>query len=148
MRGKDGGAQSETGRVNEPQVSKDRSVKTARMIFHIVSRTEWEEANRAGIYTPATLRTEGFIHCSTIEQIVGTANLFFRGQNDLLILSIAEQRLASPLKFEAPAAPIRTDALFPHVYGSLNLNAVTGIHEFPCDEAGIFRLPLALRAEQ
>ncbi len=117
------------------------------MILHILSRAEWEEAVRTRSYRPATLRDEGFIHCSTAAQVVETANLFFRGRRDLLIACIDEARLTSPLKLEPPASggPARAAGLFPHIHGPLNLDAVTAVHEFPCRDDGDFELPAALR---
>ncbi len=117
------------------------------MILHILSRAEWEEALSIQSYRPPSLRDEGFIHCSTVGQVVETANLFFRGRRDLLIVCIDEARLAWPLKLEAPASTghARTAGLFPHIYGPLNLDAVTAVHEFPCKEDGEFELPGALR---
>jgi uncharacterized protein (DUF952 family) len=117
------------------------------VIFHIVKRDEWTDALRRGIYAPGSLRAEGIIHCSTIAQIVDTANRFFRGQDDLVVLCIDERRLKAALKYEPPAmtADNRPNVLFPHLHGPLNLDAVTQIIEFPCDRDGSFRLPEGLR---
>jgi uncharacterized protein (DUF952 family) len=116
------------------------------VILHILKRGEWDEAKRAGCYAPPSLVSEGFIHCSTEHQVAKTANLFFPGQRDLVLLVIDEGRLHSDLKHEAPASMghERTDGLFPHLYGPLNLDAVTAVHEFPCDGDGRFALPAAL----
>jgi uncharacterized protein (DUF952 family) len=113
------------------------------MILHILSRSEWEFARRQGDYRPPSLAAEGFIHCSTIAQVIDTANLFYPGQRDLLLLLIDERKLTAPLKFEAPAdsRDARPRALFPHVYGPLNLDAVIDAVELPCDAGGSFRLP-------
>ncbi len=119
--------------------------RVASMIFHILRRDEWERALRSGSYAPASLRDEGFIHCSTVEQAAATADLFFRGQSDLLILSIDEARLAAPLKCEAPAGDdARPAMLFPHIHGPLNLDAVVEVHDFPCRVDGSFELPVEL----
>jgi uncharacterized protein (DUF952 family) len=70
---------------------------------------------------------------------LGTANRFFRGQRDLLILSIDERRLAAPLKYEPPAdGGELSDSRFPHLYGPLNLDAVMRADEFPCLPDGSF----------
>ena len=69
------------------------------MILHILRRNEWELALRRGSYRPRSLETEGFIHCSTIDQAGDTANLLFRGASDLLLLCIDERRLVATLKF-------------------------------------------------
>ncbi len=116
------------------------------MILHIVRRAEWSDARRRGEYAPPTLRAEGFIHCSTRDQLLDTANQFFRGQSDLVVLCIDEHRLAAPLRYEAPAmAPgERRDGRFPHLYGPLNLDAVTRVVDFPSEPDGSFRLPADL----
>lgn len=116
------------------------------MILHIVKRGEWEDAIRNGKYAPASLEAEGFIHCSTAAQVVETANLFFQGQRDLMIVCLDEGHLTSRLAYE-PAARVGSEpagALFPHLYGPLNLEAVSEVHEFPCDAEGRFVLPAAL----
>ncbi|MGO9453654.1 MAG: DUF952 domain-containing protein [Candidatus Binataceae bacterium] len=117
------------------------------MILHILKRREWDAAVQRGAYAPSTLGNEGFIHCSTIAQAAETANLYFPGEPDLIVLCIDKSRLASPLKYEAPASPghARSDGLFPHIYGALNLDAVTQVLDFPCDVDGAFHLPAALR---
>jgi uncharacterized protein (DUF952 family) len=117
----------------------------APMILHIVSRSQWDFALRNGLYRAPSLDAEGFIHCSTIAQVIDTANLFYRGQRDLLVLRIDERRLTSRLEFEAPttAGDARPQVRFPHIYGPLNLEAVIETIEFPCDAAGSFRLPVA-----
>jgi uncharacterized protein (DUF952 family) len=116
------------------------------VIFHIVSRAEWNEAGRRGEYATASLRAEGFIHCSSLAQIVGTANRFFRGQRGLVLLCIDETRLSTPLRYEPPAdGGVETGALFPHLYGPLDPDAVTRAVDFPCEPDGSFRLPDTLR---
>ena len=52
-------------------------------IYHIVQRDSWEAACAQGRYEPESLRTQGFIHCSTTEQVAPVANALFRGQTGL-----------------------------------------------------------------
>ena len=63
------------------------------------------------------------------------------------LLRIDEGKLASPLKFETPAAPgdARPHAQFPHIYGPPNLDAVVEAIEFPCAADGSFQLPAQIR---
>jgi len=96
------------------------------LIFHIVKRADWEAALAQSAYEPPSLQTEGFIHCSTQSQVSGTAARFFAGQPHLLLLTIDEQRLTAPLKWEHPAYD-RHDLLFPHIYGPLNIEAVVEV---------------------
>jgi uncharacterized protein (DUF952 family) len=92
-------------------------------------------------YAPHSLRSEGFIHCSTLAQVIDTANRFYRGQQDLLVLCIEESRLTAELKYEAPAMPHgeAADELFPHLYGELNVEAVERVVDLPCEADGSFR---------
>ena len=119
------------------------------MIIHIVKRSEWADAVARGTYAPASLRAEGFIHCSTVAQLVDTANRFYRGNHGLVVLCIDESRLKAELKYEAPAQPRREAAeseMFPHLYGELNVDAVAWVVELPCEADGSFRLPDEVRA--
>jgi len=115
------------------------------MIFHIVAKTDWQQALREGSYAPASLQTEGFVHCSTRDQTVPTANRFFRGPQGLVLLCIDPQHLTPELRYEPPADPDddRAGELFPHIYGPVNLDAVAAVLDLPC-ENGSFRLPAAL----
>lgn len=117
------------------------------MIYHITSRANWAEAQTRGHYRAPSLDIEGFIHCSARHQILAVANDFYRGQADLLLLCIDENLLDAPLVWEAPAHPnpilaelSADDSVFPHIYGVLNLDAVTGVFEF-CEARAGFALP-------
>jgi uncharacterized protein (DUF952 family) len=117
------------------------------MIVHIIKRSEWRLALGRRTYAPDSLRAEGFIHCSTQAQVIDTANRFYRGQSDLVVLCIEESRLTPELKYEAPAMPHGEAAsdLFPHLYGELNVQAVDRVVELPCEPDGSFQLPDGLR---
>ena len=113
------------------------------MIVHILSRADWQCAVRKGVYAPESLRTEGFVHCSTPVQALKTANRFFRGQRDLLMLCVNELRLSAIVRLEGPVYLQcgSQDEFFPHVYGTIDLEAVVQVVEFPCEVDGSFRLP-------
>jgi uncharacterized protein (DUF952 family) len=116
------------------------------LIFHIAGREEWQAPREPGSYESASLQSEGFIHCSTADQVLETASRFFRGRRDLVLLAIDVKRVAVPVRFEKPvnADDARRHELFPHIYGPLNRDAVEQVLDFPCDELGTFRLPEAL----
>jgi uncharacterized protein (DUF952 family) len=115
------------------------------IILHITTRVDWDAARTAGSYRPASLEREGFIHCSTPAQAVGSANKYFHGRTDLILLCIDESRVAD-LRYEPPAtiggvADPRADDLFPHIHGPLDPDAVVRTIAFPCDRDGRFALP-------
>lgn len=116
------------------------------MIFHITSRTDWEAAQTKGEYIAESLATEGFIHCSTISQVIPVADNFYKGQNNLLLLMIEPTLLSSTLKWEAPSGGTPPPGVpegeqFPHIYGSINLDAVVNVLELVTDSNGQFSLP-------
>ncbi len=119
------------------------------LIFHITPRQQWESAQVIGSYRGDTLDTEGFIHCSRLEQVVKVANRFYAGQSGLVLLSLAtlavsakqRARLQSELRYEAADGDE-----FPHLYGALNLDAVVQVIDFEPAPTG-FELPPELVPE-
>ena len=94
------------------------------MIYHVTTEESWHKARRQGFYEAASLAAEGFIHCSSEEQVQGVLDRYYRGQKELLLLHIDESKLIPALKYELASSVNET---FPHIYGPLNLDAVTGI---------------------
>lgn len=105
-------------------------------ILHITHKQEWENAKKLGAYCSNTLESEGFIHCSTLAQVIGSANRFFKGQKDLIILKIDADRVKPEIRYEGA----ETNNLFPHIYGALNLDAVIQLIDLDVDATGLFML--------
>jgi uncharacterized protein (DUF952 family) len=97
-------------------------------ILHITTDAGWAQAQQDGQLISPSLAEEGFIHCSTHAQVEATANRIFRGSGDLLLLEVDPARLSAPLKWER-ATDVGDE--FPHIYGPLNLDAVTGTRPLP-----------------
>lgn len=110
-------------------------------IYHILSQQDWVKAQKEGSYAPESLQREGFIHFSHVDQLLAVANSFYKGQGDLVILKVAPEQLKAQLKIEPPLEAPMSGVLFPHLYGELNLDAVTGEVDFPCSDDGSFELP-------
>jgi uncharacterized protein (DUF952 family) len=111
-------------------------------IFHITTSSAWDEARAAGAYEPPSLEQEGFIHFSEADQVVATANRVFGGQSDLVLLCVAPERLAAVVRYEHAED---AGEAFPHLYGPLNLDAVSRV--LPIVEgADGFELPAEARA--
>ena len=116
------------------------------MIYHIASRTAWNEARQRGDYRTKSLETEGFIHCSTEEQVVPVAEKYYKGQSELYLLVIEPSRLSSDLRWEPPSggAPppgVPEGDLFPHIYGPINLDAVVQVFDLQSNPDGKYSLP-------
>jgi uncharacterized protein (DUF952 family) len=112
-------------------------------ILHITQRPKWAAAKNLGRYRADTLDAEGFIHCSTAAQVIGSANRFFLGQSDLVILVIDGDRTRSEIRYEG-ADPHN---LFPHIYGELNIDAVVQAIDLAPAVNDSFQLPPELMPE-
>lgn len=95
-------------------------------IFHITSRNAWVQATTLGSYSSETLASEGFTHCSTADQVPHSAQKFFKGKTDLVLLHIAQAKVRPEVRYEAAGS----GELFPHIYGPLNLDAVFSVEDF------------------
>jgi uncharacterized protein (DUF952 family) len=95
-----------------------------RRIYKICPASAWREAERQGVYRgSADDVRDGFIHFSAAAQVAATASRHFFGQTDLLLIEVDAGALGDRLRWEAS----RRDELFPHLYGELELGAVTGV---------------------
>ncbi|MEY9931635.1 uncharacterized protein (DUF952 family) [Catenulispora sp. GP43] len=108
-------------------------------IYHIALRTDWADAQAAGQYHVSTrgvtVEQEGFIHASTAGQVEGVANRYYAdvAAEDLVLLVIDPERLTAPLKYDPVPGAAEP---FPHIYGPLNVDAVTGTVELRRDAGG------------
>jgi uncharacterized protein (DUF952 family) len=110
----------------------------ALLIYHITTREDWERAKPEGSYRPEAFAAEGFIHCSTREQVVRVADARFRGRRGLVLLCIDEGRVAAEIIYENLEGGRE---LFPHIYGELNADAVVEVLEFEPGADGRFSFP-------
>ncbi len=92
------------------------------IIYHITYATDWELGLTQGFYTAPSLQAEGFIHCSLDNQVQGVLERYYAGETNLVKLVIDTDKLDHQPKFEL-APSVNED--FPHIYGPINLNAVT-----------------------
>ncbi len=112
------------------------------IIYHITGKDTWSEAVEREVYDYCSLKTDGFIHCSTKEQCVKTANAHFKGREDLVVLELDSTKLSARVVFENLEGGTEK---FPHVYGKLELDAVTGFYEFEISNDKTFVIMLELK---
>jgi glutathione S-transferase len=94
------------------------------MVYHLAISTDWDEALLSGqeyrtSTVGVTLAEQGFIHCSFADQVQATADRFYAGRSDVVLLTVDPALLTSPIRVDE----VGVDA-FPHVYGPLNPSAV------------------------
>jgi uncharacterized protein (DUF952 family) len=104
------------------------------MLYHLALVEDWE--SRATEYRGSTvgrsLDDEGFVHCSTAKQLQATADRFYAGRSDVVLLTIDPKLVP---------AEIRIEGGFPHVYGPVPTNSVIATAPIPLGPDG--RLSLA-----
>ncbi len=95
------------------------------MLYHLTSVSDWASAQGSGRYTVSTrgrsLAQEGYIHCSFAEQVAATAARFYGDLDEVVLLSIDESALSSPVVVEDL---VGGGERFPHVYGPIEVGAV------------------------
>lgn len=107
------------------------------IIFHLTKQADWEARDRNEGYVAPSLALEGFIHCSEDEtQLLGVAHRLFAGETGLLALEVETERLTAPLKRE----PSGSGQVYPHIYGPIDLIAVTGTRRMLTTADGAFYL--------
>lgn len=85
------------------------------IILHITRREDWKAAQASDAYRADTLASQGFIHCSTPEQVIPVANARFRGQEGLVLLAIDSGAVEAEIRYENLEGG---DELFPHTDGA------------------------------
>ena len=109
------------------------------MIFKIATAADWAEAERAGVFHgSAHDKADGFMHFSTAAQLAQTLQLYYAGQEGLVLAAVDEAALGAAVRWEH--APSRGED-FPHLFGPLPLSAVTWTHRLVRGADGVFVLP-------
>jgi uncharacterized protein (DUF952 family) len=113
------------------------------LIYHIMGRDDWDDYWFDRRYEPPSLKEEGFIHASTLDQVVDTAERLFAGREDLVLLCIDPAWVQAKIRFEDLTG---RGVAYPHIYGHISLNAVLSAYDLPLGADGRFHLPRALAA--
>jgi uncharacterized protein (DUF952 family) len=120
-------------RLNDKQDSRQ-----VRMIYKICPASAWREAERQGVFRGSAHDVrDGFIHFSLGSQVEETAKKHFFGQSGLFLIAVDADVLGEALRWE----PSRNDELFPHLYGELDLGAVTDVLDLRARSDGYHDIP-------
>jgi uncharacterized protein (DUF952 family) len=102
-------------------------------IYKICEEKMWRDAERDGAFFGSAVDyADGFIHFSSAAQVAGTAGRHFTGMSGLVLVAVDGEALGPALKWE----PSRGGALFPHLYGPLQLTAVRWVKPLRLDPDG------------
>ncbi len=103
-------------------------------IYHLVPRSEFQAGVKDGLYAPRRFAQDGFVHCAERGSVLAVAGDYFADLGEpLLLLAIDPARLGARIAYEPPApipgggvAHLGGVELFPHVYGPIETDAMTG----------------------
>ncbi|MGY6695446.1 MAG: DUF952 domain-containing protein [Roseinatronobacter sp.] len=103
------------------------------LIYKIFRRPEWDDLVAKGetLGAPVDL-SDGYIHFSTAQQVMETAERHFANEPDLVLVACDVDVLGPELKWE----PSRGGALFPHLYRPLRRADVKWDTSLPLGAAG------------
>jgi uncharacterized protein (DUF952 family) len=101
-------------------------------IYKVCSKAALDAAQAKGRFE--------FIHLSSAEQLQGTLAKHFVGQGDLVLLAVDTERLGEHLQWE----PSRGGAVFPHLYGPLDLGALLWVEPLTVGADRRHRLPASV----
>lgn len=110
-------------------------------VFHLIAPAAWAAAQAAGAVVPPSLAAEGFVHCSTREQLAGTIERHFAGVDELVLLRLDERSVAGALRWDES----RPGETYPHVYRALRLTDVVDATTWHRAPDGSVTLPATLR---
>lgn len=96
------------------------------VIYHIAEKVNWDRVKAQSNYSAPSLDSEGFIHCSTSEQLKATYQRYYEDKAGLVLLEINSPALGSLLKWEESRAG---EGNFPHVYGPIPKSAILDTYE-------------------
>jgi uncharacterized protein (DUF952 family) len=107
-------------------------------IYRVVSLEDWNQAQGQGLVPlGATDKRDGFVHMSTEQTLIETANLYFKPADKPVVLEVVVAKVEADLKWE-PAAS-RGGALFPHLYAEgIPLTAIQATVELEHSEENGF----------
>jgi uncharacterized protein (DUF952 family) len=111
---------------------------TARSVFKVANRAEWDDACREGHFNgSADDRRDGFIHLSALHQLSTTLAKHFQGQKDLVLVTLDTAALGDALRWKRA----RYDDLFPHLYSALPVAAARAVRALELDGDGVPIVP-------
>ncbi|UXP31935.1 DUF952 domain-containing protein [Reichenbachiella agarivorans] len=112
------------------RMNTQRSV-LAQPIFHLTTAELWNSQLSEFNYTHSSLETEGFIHCSVMEELMISYQRYFDAGVDMVLLVIHPDRLDQRLEWEYVES---RQARFPHVMGPINKSSIVSALLFHGEE--------------
>lgn len=110
------------------------------LTYHLVPKGIFEAQDVEVGYVPERFGRDGFIHCTDgVEEMARVANAYYKEEPPPhLYLYIDKERVHAPIRYDDAGHK------YPHIYGSLNYDAIVMIREARRDAEGNFLPPDAV----
>jgi len=114
-----------------------------RLVYRLCSEQAWRAAVAAGTFAGGEddIR-DGFIHLSAADQVPGTADRYYAAVRPLVLLTVDTHRVDGEVRWEKS----RGGALFPHLYGTIPLEAVLAAQRLVEGRDGYLMVPPLMTA--
>lgn len=104
-----------------------------KIILHCMTESQWNEVKDLDCWGKDSVERFGFVHCSTVEYFWRVAPNFSDVTEPMVLVLLDENRLIARVKYEDGDNCGRA---YPHVYGTVNNEAVVGVLPFLRDGNG------------
>jgi uncharacterized protein (TIGR00299 family) protein len=111
----------------------------ADRLVHVTERDRWAALADGDAYTHPSLDEQGFVHCSTPEQVLAVAETNYRDADDPVLLVVDPDRVGAEIRYEE-----QPSGGYAHVYGPIERAAIGDVLDLPRED-GRFVLPEQLR---
>ena len=106
--------------------------------YKVLTADQMDQLEQEGSFPGAPVDlADGYIHLSTADQLAGTIDKHFAGQDGLQLVAVDLEALGNVVKWEES----RGGMLFPHIYGPLTLDVVLDYGPLEYHADGTIRLP-------
>ncbi len=91
--------------------------------FHLVAAEYYRDCDSSEPYLPAAFDDDGFVHCTDgAANLAETANRHYKDDRRMYVALVIDQsKLAAPVRYDDDAR------IYPHVFGSINREAIVSI---------------------
>jgi len=100
---------------------------------HLDSKVKWEKIKDQTYWGHESVENEGFVHCSPLKYLWRVLPNFEDEEDELVIICIDEDKLEPEVKYEDGDNCGRS---YPHVYGTINNDAVIMVLDYLKDKHG------------
>jgi uncharacterized protein (DUF952 family) len=109
-------------------------MRTVTQTLHLTPAERWDAQRNGDTYTPESFAQEGFIHCTDGEDnVITVGNRYYHADpRGMVCLVIDSDLVQAPIRYED------VEGIYPHIYGPLNVTAVTGVRSVVRSSDGTF----------